>query len=678
MTLRKLLHPERGWPIGVKLIAFAIPPLVLTTILAAWAVHERTATTLQERLTKRARILATQIMAERTYYAKFIVPRILELGGSLGPDFRERHGRFPVPATFLREVSELAGSGTEGFEASPISPWPINKDDGLKDQFHRDAIDYLATHRTGEFVRTDTMEGRRVLRVLVADHASVQACVDCHNAHPQSPRHDFKLNDLMGGLEIVLPMDQYLQESRQDLALTVLVGTGLCLLVLGVVALGTRRTISRPLAQMADMIQQAETRGVGPTAKAAFNPGGDEVGHLTDLFKRLQEVIARQQAQLREVNVRLEQRVVERTKALQAMEEQYRVTMASLPVSVVRLGRDKTVQFANQMFYQTFSRSPADTIGRRLSEVFPADGLEEAFRVVNPAELTTGEWEVECQMPAGKRQTFRVSARGVGREDCEEEELVMVIEDQTDRKRMELQLRQADKLAALGTLLGGVAHELNNPLFMINGNVQLAVGKIKRNLYEGLADHLAAIQEAAKRASAIVQRFLGVARSGGGRRDHCEVNGLIRQTLGLVANDLQIHQIDVRTDLQADLPPVSADQQELIQVFLNLFTNARQAMASANERGTLTVTTALDEDHGKPCVEVGVCDDGPGIPPEALSRIFEPFYTTKPVGEGTGLGLAICYRIVTDLGGTLHVESLVGQGTLFTVRLPVTREEQHG
>ncbi len=257
MILLKYIRPEQGWRIETQLIVFTIPPLVLTTIIAAWAVPERTSAALQERLTKRARILAAQIMAERTYYAEFIVPRILELGGTLGPDFRERHGPFPVPATFLREVSEFAGSATEGFKANLVSPWPINKDYGPKDQFHRDTIDDLTTHPTGEFVRTDTMEGRQVLRVLVADHASVQACVDCHNARPQSPRHDFKLKDLMGGVEIVLPIDKidkYVQESRQDFILTLVAGTGLCLLVLGVVALGTRRTISRPLAQMAAMI----------------------------------------------------------------------------------------------------------------------------------------------------------------------------------------------------------------------------------------------------------------------------------------------------------------------------------------------------------------------------------------------------------------------------------------
>ncbi len=455
MSLLQYIRPEQGWRIGTKLIIFTVPPVVLITVLVAWAVQERNKASLEARLADRARVLSAHITAERAYYADVLVPRLLELGGSVRPDYNHVSGGFPAPVTMAHEVFAFTDSFSDGFRASFISPWPINKDNGTKDEFQRDGLAYLAAHPTGEFMRTDTVEGRRVMRVLMADRATSKSCVDCHNAHPQSPRRDFKLNDVMGGLEIWFPMDAYLQEGRRDLIATIVTGASLCLIVLGVVALGTRRTISRPLAQMADMIQQASPREAGLRTESRFAPRGDEVSHLTDLFKRLQDVIARQQTELKEANARLEQRVMERTRALQALEEQYRVTMASLPVSVVRLGRGKTVQFANQMFYQTFSRNPADTLGRRVGEVFPADGLEEALKTVNPGGLRTGEWEVDCQMPTGKRQTFRVNARGVGREDCGEEELVMVIEDQTDRKRLELQLRQADKLAALGTLLGG-------------------------------------------------------------------------------------------------------------------------------------------------------------------------------------------------------------------------------
>ncbi len=259
---------------------------------------------------------------------------------------------------------------------------------------------------------------------------------------------------------------------------------------------------------------------------------------------------------------------------------------------------------------------------------------------------------------------------------------------------LERHLRQADKLAALGTLLGGVAHELNNPLFMISGYAQLAEEKVKQNLHEGLATDLAAIYDATKRASAIVERSLGVARPQSGRKVACQVNSLVQKTLELVSNDCLIHRIAIQTKVHPDLPLVLGDPDGLSQVLLNLITNANQQMFAANGRGTLTVSTAMvsgkrgsaplttgggSGPSGQPggtgsWVEVQVSDDGPGIAEEHLNRIFEPFFTTKPVGEGTGLGLSICYRIVTEHKGTITCRSVLGRGATFIVRFPVMQK----
>ena len=301
-----------------------IPLIAVVTILAAWAVHERSTANLQEKLTQRARSLHTQIMADRQYYALVIVPRLIELGGSLGPDYRQVHGRFPLPATFVREVSELTARTRDGYTTNLISPWAINKEKGLKDQFQREAFAYLADHPTGQFFSTDTIKGQAVMRVLMADLASAKSCVDCHNAHPQSPKRDFKLNDLMGGLEIVVPTDQYLQESQRDLAITMAGGTVLCLMVLGVVALATKRVVTRPLARLAGRMQRvAGTRGA-VSAQAVSAPPGDEMAYLTETFMEMEAIIAMQQQSLQEANERLTQRVVERTEALQSAEERLR------------------------------------------------------------------------------------------------------------------------------------------------------------------------------------------------------------------------------------------------------------------------------------------------------------------------------------------------------------------
>lgn len=237
-------------------------------------------------------------------------------------------------------------------------------------------------------------------------------------------------------------------------------------------------------------------------------------------------------------------------------------------------------------------------------------------------------------------------------------------------KEVERQLRQADRLAALGRLLDGVAHELNNPLFVISGYAQLAIEKIGRGHSEGLKTDLTAVLDATQRATDVIKRFMGLARSVPGRYEHCEVTTLVQRSLDLMANDLKIHDIEVRTAFQPSLPPILADPQELIQVFLNLITNARQAMSANGSGGTLTLTTASIPTRHGPGVEVRVADNGPGIPPENISRVFDPFFTTSPVGGGTGLGLTITHRIVTGLGGTLTCESVPGKGATFIARLP--------
>lgn len=300
----------QNWRIGTKLIVLIVPVVAAVTVMATWMLHQRMTTKLNDKMQQRARILHTQIMADRGYYASVIVPRIIELGGSLGADYREVHGQFPLPATFVREVSEITAKSSMGYSAGLISPWPINKEKRLKDQFHQDAFAYLTKYPTGHFFRTDSIEGKAVMRVLMADRASAQSCVDCHNAHAQSPRRDFKLNDLMGGLEIVIPVDHYVKENRQDLIATVGGGAALTLLLVGAVVMGTRQIVTRPLARLASRMQ-VYAHQWGSSSLVVPTTHGDEVRYLAASYQRMQDVIARQQKELKEANTRLQAQVVE-------------------------------------------------------------------------------------------------------------------------------------------------------------------------------------------------------------------------------------------------------------------------------------------------------------------------------------------------------------------------------
>ena len=317
---------HRNWRVGTKLIILTVPLVALASLVAALTEYSRNQTGLQAKLTQRAQSISHQIMADRQYYASTIVPRVAELGGTMGADYAQVHGRFPLPATFVHEVSAMTAKIRNGYTANLISPWPINKTKGVKDKFQEEAFAYLKDYPKGQFVRMDTVEGKAVMRVLLADLASAQSCVSCHNAHAQSPKHDFELNDLMGGLEIVMPIEQYIQESRKDLAMTLAGSAVMCLLVVAIVTFGTKRTVTRPLAQLAARMGAFAARAGGGSGSSTHPIANNEVAALTSEFAGMQAVIERQQRELLETNATLEQRVIDRTEELRrTMAEKERI-----------------------------------------------------------------------------------------------------------------------------------------------------------------------------------------------------------------------------------------------------------------------------------------------------------------------------------------------------------------
>ncbi|MGH7346048.1 MAG: hybrid sensor histidine kinase/response regulator, partial [Candidatus Rokuibacteriota bacterium] len=228
------------------------------------------------------------------------------------------------------------------------------------------------------------------------------------------------------------------------------------------------------------------------------------------------------------------------------------------------------------------------------------------------------------------------------------------------------QLLEAEKLATMGNLLAGVAHELNSPLSVILGQVGLfAPSGVDRNARARVKD----IGEAAERCVRIVRSFLTMARRHPPERGHVSLNHLLPEAVELLAFELRIANIEVSFDLAKDLPLIWADAHQLKQVVVNLVTNARQAVQDAPPPRRLRLRTRHDAPGRR--VRIEVTDSGPGIPREIRARIFDPFFTTKPDGEGTGLGLALARGIVESHGGAIGVDSVPGQGARFVIELPV-------
>ena len=243
--------------------------------------------------------------------------------------------------------------------------------------------------------------------------------------------------------------------------------------------------------------------------------------------------------------------------------------------------------------------------------------------------------------------------------------------EQLERRLAELrdtqaQLVQAGKLSAVGQLVSGVAHELNNPLSVVIGYSQLL---LRKELPPEMRTQLEAIVTQADRMAKIVQGLLLFSRQRPAERVRLDIATVLHQTLALRATHLRVSGIAVDVDCAPDLPPVIGDTSQLQQVFLNLVLNAEQAMTEAGEGDRIRLVGATRSEGGTRWVTGQVIDNGPGIPPDVLPRIFEPFFTTKTVGSGTGLGLSVSYGIVEQHGGTIDVRSQPG-ATTFTVALP--------
>ena len=247
---------------------------------------------------------------------------------------------------------------------------------------------------------------------------------------------------------------------------------------------------------------------------------------------------------------------------------------------------------------------------------------------------------------------------------------LMFLRDVTDRRSQELQLVQAEKMSGIGVLAAGVAHEINNPLTSVAGYAEALLRRLRD---DGLGQdprldvfqkYLEVIMRETYRCKGIIDNLLSFSRKSDGSVGSVDLNGVLQEVLELVRHKSRYEQIEILEILQHDLPPVLGDGAGLRQVLMNLLLNAHQAISGA---GTVEISTFREGKLGV----IRIKDSGCGIPPGQLAQIWNPFFTTKSVGQGLGLGLAITYNIIQRQGGEIQVESQMGEGATFTVRLPI-------
>ncbi|OGO30343.1 MAG: hypothetical protein A2Z29_09790 [Chloroflexi bacterium RBG_16_56_11] len=332
--------------------------------------------------------------------------------------------------------------------------------------------------------------------------------------------------------------------------------------------------------------------------------------------------------------------------------------LATMPEGVLVINRNDQIILANQAFYDIFHISKRAIGNKPISDIIPRDKLSNLYMAVLLGQKANNTLEFRY-LVGGIEKIITCSIV-----QMDDERLLLTFIDISQEREEEEKLYLTDRLASLGEMAAGLAHELNNPL---TGILSLSQLLVREDMPAEQKEDLQCIYDEAKRAADIVKNVLLFARNNNFENGHASANEVVREVLRLREHQEKTSNISVVTQLQEDLPRIAIDKFQLQQVCLNIILNAEAAIKETNNPGTLTVMTKRVDDN----IDIIFSDTGGGIKKNVLPRIFDPFFTTKEIGKGTGLGLSICYGIVVKHGGKIDVRTKVNEGSTFAVRIPV-------
>ena len=368
--------------------------------------------------------------------------------------------------------------------------------------------------------------------------------------------------------------------------------------------------------------------------------------------------------------------------ALSQSEEKYRTILHEMDEGYYEVDLAGNYTFFNDVISTRLGYAKKELTGMSYKVYTPEEETDAVFKVYNNVyrsgqprrwfpvtNVTKGGTKIFVEnsiLPIRNPQGQIIGFRGISRDVTERKQM------EEERQQLEQRAQFASRLASVGEMASGIAHEINNPLTGVIGYAQLL---LQGDLPDNVRKDLETINDGAQRVANVVQRLLAFARQTKPQRKYVDINDIVETTLDLRAYHLQTSNIEVVKQLAPDLPATVADAGQLQQVFLNLIVNAETEMSLARGQGKLTVKTQRIGD----IIRISFKDDGRGIASENLEKIFEPFFTTRQVGQGTGLGLSVCYGIVSQHNGKIYAESKPGRGATFIVELPiVTQDKQLG
>lgn len=463
--------------------------------------------------------------------------------------------------------------------------------------------------------------------------------------------------ELLGALKVTMSlrdMQEFLARERNALLGTLAAITFILTILISLVI---QRTVSAPLARLMTRIQALAS---GTPSEDVVISGRDEVGQLSREFNALARSLDEARRRLLEES------------------EHARNVIQSITNGIIGVDTEERIRTWSRAMTDRYGVQESEVLGRKLFDTFPA--LESEGLRAEVDRLLTNQGR-EFELRYFEHETLRrgrvvLNIRGSALRGATDEVVgaVLAIEDMTDRVALSQEVQQAEKLAVVGQLAAGIAHQIGTPLNVISGSAEYLM--MEWGAEKPRPQELEIIIAQTDRITKLIQQLLNFARPARMELRPLDLSELLREVLGLTEHQIAKGQIHVETDLQVSLPPIVGDANQLEQALLNIVINAWHAMPGGGRLTLRTRPVPVGERHhrvGRPTtsgVEVIIADTGTGIAPEHMPRIFDPFFSTKGVGKGTGLGLAISRRIVEDHHGSIDVASEVGQGTTFTIWLP--------
>jgi two-component system, NtrC family, sensor kinase len=356
---------------------------------------------------------------------------------------------------------------------------------------------------------------------------------------------------------------------------------------------------------------------------------------------------------------------------LQRAQAQYQDLYDEAPVAYYSVGMDGRIERANKAGVKLLGYSLEELQRMKFPELYADESKSKAeslFQDRFKQGLDIVDEEMVYRRKDGEKVYGLLSVSPARDKNGQVTSSRSVIKDITERKQMEEQLIVTDRLASIGELASGIAHEINNPLTGIIGLSEIV---LDADVPPEVKEDMKTINSEAQRTARIVHNLLTFARKQPLEKQPTNINDAIAKVLELRAYEQKVSNINVITHLAPDLPEIIGNSFQLQQVFLNIIINAEYFMTEVHGKGNLTISTERADDM----VQISIVDDGPGITKETLRHIFDPFFTTKEVGKGTGLGLSLCHGIVTEHGGRIYAESEVGKGVTFIIVLPIAPAE---